>query len=809
MKYNLSTNLYRFFLLAWVLNALPCTAQIIPDQTLPVNSRVTPQGNTTSIEGGTAVGNNLFHSFSEFSVPTDQTAAFSNNLSVQNIITRVTGQTPSSIDGILKANGKANLFLLNSNGIIFGPNAKLEIGGSFLASTANSIRFKDGGEFPSAGNDSKPLLSISVPIGLYFGSQTGDIVVQGQGHRLRGPGGGPVTAFDVFGPGLEVQPGKTLGLVGGGITLDGAVLSAKSGNLLIGSLNKGYVAINPSISGYNLNYSELSTFSNINLTNRTLLNASGLGNGNIHVQGKNITIDRGAVSIIQNFGSYPSGDIRFTATRQLTISGTDPVARIVSGIYSESLGTGNGADIKIFTPKLILSEAGTITSKTFGIAKAGDITLDIPEFTQISGVSPLTPSALSAITSLTGISSGRTGDINLSTKNLFVTDGAILGTLSASSGKGGDVVINASDGIFVSGVEASLLTPALITASAFRKGDAGSVIINTSKLIVRDGGRVDSSTTFSGSAGKVTINASELVEVTGTVPGSKNPSLITSSANVLDDSLLDKFSILKPIGTSGDVIIQTKNLLVKDGGRISVQNDGPNDAGQLNIRADRITLENSGTITAKTNGGDGGNISLLTYLLLLKDGSMTASALKQGKGGNININSDLVVALGKSSITANAEDAQGGNIYINAKGVFFSADTVISASSKLGPQFTGTVEINAERTGAEETTAPAPDVTSVPKVTSVCNPSSGPSKFVVMGPGALQTEPRDLVSTDSVVGDPASEVTSTTQTIQKKRDKPIIQEANGFQQINGKIYLIAEPKDSPSVASEPVTCDKT
>ena len=152
------------------------------------------------INGGDRVGDNLFHSFREFSILEGGSASFDNAADIQNIVGRVTGNNASNIDGGIRAQGNANLFLINPNGIIFGTEASLRIGGSFIASTADSIQFVDGVSFSATDSQSQPQLTLSLPFGLQFGGATTNIINQGR---------------------LEVNPGNTLALVGSDIFIQG------------------------------------------------------------------------------------------------------------------------------------------------------------------------------------------------------------------------------------------------------------------------------------------------------------------------------------------------------------------------------------------------------------------------------------------------------------------------------------------------------------------------------------------------------------------------------------------------------------
>src|SRR4028119_1690099 len=289
-----STN---FYLLFCGLLLLPsgAIAQIIPDNTLGSESSRSVNDTINNlpsdrIEGGATRGSSLFHSLREFNIGEGRGAYFENPRGITNIFTRVTGGNQSNILGTLGVLGNANLFLINPKGIVFGPNSRLDVRGSFLASTADSIVFKNGVEFSSANPQAAPLLTVNIPVGLRFRENPGAIVnTSSVTQVIEG------TTIPV---GLAVTPGQTLVMVGGDVIFNNGFASAFSGNIQIGSVaSSGLVSFNITPIGLGLDYTNVANFGNIELSGLSAVTARGPGGGGAAAPGGNVILrDRAALT---------------------------------------------------------------------------------------------------------------------------------------------------------------------------------------------------------------------------------------------------------------------------------------------------------------------------------------------------------------------------------------------------------------------------------------------------------------------------------------------------------------------------------
>jgi filamentous hemagglutinin family protein len=780
--------------------ATPGWSQIVPDSS--VNSLVTLKGNTLQIDGGRIAGTNLFHSFQDFSVPTGTAAFFNNSLSVENIITRITGSKISNIDGLIRANGTANLFLLNTNGLIFGPNARLNIGGSFVGTTANSIQFADGGEFSATTTTTPPLLTVSVPVGLQFEPNPGEIFVKNTGHQLSfaiNPfASSPDRSHNPIG--LGVNEGNTLALIGGNITLEGGVLNAPSGHIELGSAGNGTIRFKTS--DWSFDYTQLQQFGNIQLFRQSLADGSGSPAGSIHFQGRNISFNDGSAALLINQGRENAGDISVHASELLTLRGVGSEAFPQSLLRADNFGAGNGGNILVSASQVLLQEGGSLHGFNFGQGIGSHIAVEIQEGLEIVGLSPLSGFASSVNTRTAG--SGNSGDVRVVAGTLQILDGAVIGNSSSGVGRGGNTTINVSDFIEIKGEDPQSLAESVIVAGTFSEANAGQLTINTPKLRVRDGGGIVASTVNSGSGGNLIINVSDTIEVSGVGPFSQLPSRIGARAELLAPPIRQLFGLPNVItGNIGQLVINTPRLQVTNGAIVGVDHEGIGDAGDLQINADSIFLDRSGGIVATTLSGEGGNINLqANSLILRRGGNITATARGTGNGGNITLNVPVIAGLENSDITANAVQGAGGKIDITTQGIFGlefreqpTAQSDITASSQFG--VSGTVSISTPDVQPDATliNLPATLIDPNQNITQGCD-SVHQNQFIATGRGGLPPNPAQRLEAEerpwADVRDLSGFRQRGTQASVSPSTKPRLLEANAWhlnQQGQVEIYM--------------------
>jgi filamentous hemagglutinin family protein len=648
-------------ILSLVVLGRPGLAQVTSDGTHSTTVTTSDDRHFT-IDNGDRVGNNLFHSFREFSVPTGGSAFFNNAVDVQNIFSRVTGSTISNIDGLLRTNGTANLFLLNPNGIIFGANAQLNIGGSFVGSTASSIRFADGAEF-SALKSNPSLLTVSTPIGLQFGQTSGNIQVNGLGNQEPVP----TTNF-----GLAIAPGRTLAFVGGDVTFNSGIATAAAGRLEVGSVRTGTVALTPTTTGWRLGYDSAQTFGTIQLLNRSSLwNPYPVSNpeGGIQVWGDRIVLNNSQIAAA-GLGNQSSSDINIQATGGLELSGNGTGYPFSSWIVNQVTpgASGNGGQIQVTTPNLSIRDGARIQTLSLGSGIAGEIRVNADNLL-INGYSPAnsdrtqTELFTSQISSAS-LATGNGGNIRINAQRIRLQDGGQIGTFTGgqSTGNGGDITVNASRAIRMTGFNPTTPLPTGILTLTSGSGNGGDIDVSTPNLRLQDGSAVNSISRSRGQGGDITVRATNSIVADRVSPAF---GFLTSTIQALSyDS-----------GRGGDVQVNTGRLRLLNGASLGTftlfptdgspitATSGTGNAGNVRVNA-RDSIEVDGDDLKR-----GGNVSVLSSLAFAigDAGNVTVSTRRLFAGGGGSVSSGVVPGASISgAVVPGTGSGNGGNLTVNA-----------------------------------------------------------------------------------------------------------------------------------------------
>ena len=664
-------------------------AQIIPDNTLPTNSMVTPGCLDCVINGGTVRGNILFHSFDRFSIGQNGAARFNNNPQLGAIVTRVIGPDGSNINGLVQANGNTNFFLINPQGITFGPNAGLALGGSFMTSTASSFLFP-GGEFSALHPTAPPLLDVQVqaPIGLQFEGTPKAILINGSY--------------------LSLLPTKTLGLIGGDITLDGSVLTAPGGQILIGGLaGNGIVKLSNNSQGLQLYFPKDKLYSDISLSNDAQANVQSNGSGNILIHSHNLILEKS--SLLAGLNSVPisisqPGNIQIDAQGEITMKNSHVGNDLNGTVQDQNLASPNQlGSIYITANAISFSKNSNISSSTRGKGNAGNLVIKANDRIDINNSYILTTVGLGSV--------GNGGNIQINTELLNVKNDSILSVgvagsdeqgrsgLPPGNGTAGRLIINA---IKLINVDNSQILGSLNTGAT---GQGGTIVINTDILSLSNQGRISTSTNGYGKAGSLTINAAKEVSLTG------------QGTHIL--SGLEKDAIAKNV-EGGSVTINTALLTLSNKAMISAGTEGEGNAGNLTINAtkglnannsfilstvndtatgkggnivvntERILLSNQSVLSTGSEGkGDAGNLTLnSTKDIVVDDNSKVNSTLEggQGKGGEIRVNTGLLTISNQSflQVTTERSDSEAGKINVNANSIYLLNSGAIEAKTQSG-----------------------------------------------------------------------------------------------------------------------------
>ena len=701
---------------------------ITPDGTL--GTIVTPEGRVFNIMGGTRPGQgpNLFHSFGHFDVGTGDRAHFVGQLGIENIIGRVTGGSESMIDGRLQSD--ASLFLLNPSGLMFGPNAILDVKGSFHASTADALRFADGATFSTHLN-AKSTFTVDTPVAFGFLSENpSGIVIEGNV--------------------LEVPENDTVSVVGGDIQIVGGTLKAPGGRVHLASLASSGEVI-PALADQSpgLTVDTAERLGRIDLQD-TRIDASGVGGGAVLIRGGHLLVDNATV-LANTVGEIDgvglavqvSGDVVLTNGSSLITETLDAGAagliRISAGnvlmdeaakVVSSTRAAGNAGKVMVDAPQVTLSGGAQIGSTTSGKGQGGKVTVRASERVTLEGIAPDgRSSAIVAVTQGQHEGAGDGGTVVVDASQVILTGRGQIASRTSGKGQGGTVIVTATEAVILEAASAIVANAQGLGKAA---GDAGTIVVKAPRVTLTGGAQLGSGTSGEGQGGSVTVRASEMVTLEGTAPDGRPSAIVANTKGAGDGGtvVVDAPQITLTggaqlvSGTSGEgqggtvIVTATEAVILEAASGIFanvLEEEAAGNAGNVTVDAPQVTLSGGAQIGSTTSGkGQGGKVTVRASEMVTLEGtapdgrSSAIVAVTQGQhegagdGGTVVVDASQVILTGRGQIASRTSGkGQGGTVIVTAtEAVILEAASAIVANAQgLGKAAgdAGTIVVKAPR----------------------------------------------------------------------------------------------------------------
>lgn len=627
-RYEISAPVASVFV-ASALLPLPSHAEVVFD------GSVGPTGELfgdmiVSEEFGARVGANLFHSFLELNVNPGESLTFTSDFAgmTSNVISRVTGANGSLIDGpVMSAIPGASVWLINPNGLVFGPGAFIDVQGGFHASTADYLLLEDGGRFGAdVALPENTVLTMANPTTFGF------------------LGGAPAP-ISVDGAGLFVPYGEDLELVGGDVTIDYGFLGAEGGSLGIAGVG-GAGDVSRGAGGY----TGADSWATVSLTG-SVATTSGDGGGAIFIRGGQFVMDQSNVEswsygVENGAGVYVDAD-------EVTLTGS---SRLAGG--TDYAGRGSNINVSA-AGSVLLREGSTIDNRVFGSGDGGSITVTAGESITVDGYNEWGDGSFIAGSTW---GSGNGSAMLLEAPEITVSNGAFLWNSSRGEGNAGPITLNAAESVNLVGTDANGFSGGIFANSA-SLGNSSDVTINTRDYNQLDAAYVAILTYGPAAGGDLLINASGDVTIAGT--GLYNdPSWITTGS--------------RGTGPSGSITINAANMYVRDGADLGTYAPGASDAGPITLTIDGL-LEVSGQaqdsfggryqtmIDATSRNGSGGNVTVRADEMRLIDGGIiVTTTFGYGNAGSVDIEVSSFTASGSTTGLTNPD----GSPFIWLSGVW-------------------------------------------------------------------------------------------------------------------------------------------